>query len=294
MIIVRIQGGLGNQLQQYAMYRKFVHMGTSAKIDLSWFSEENQKKQYAPRKLELDLFEHLPYEACTKKEKEAFTGKENSIVAKIVKYLAPGKSKYFHENGRMYLPEVFQLQDAYLDGYWACESYYHDMLPALREEIIFPESSNKKNLECMEQMERENSVSIHIRRGDYLNPENAALFGNICTEAYYENAINTICGKIANPHFYIFSDDTNYAKEKYSTPEFTIVDWNKGKESFFDIALMNHCKHNICANSTFSFWGVRLNPNPEKIAIRPLKHRNNQQYDREKMEKLWPGYILLS
>jgi len=293
MIIVRIRGGLGNQLQQYAMYRKFIEMGKETRVDLSWFQEDVQQKQIMPRKLELSYFQGIELKECTEDEKTTLIGNEKSLYVKLKRRLFPGESHYFYEDGRMYLPEVFRLEDAYIDGYWACESYYHELMPVLQKELQFPVSQDSRNIEIMKGIKQENAVSIHIRRGDYLNPENAAIFGNICTEDYYQQAINIIRRKISNPHFYIFSDDGEYAREKYHTEEFTVIDWNRDHNSFFDIHLMSCCKHNICANSTFSFWGARLNANKEKIVIRPLKHRNNQAYDRDEMEKLWPGYILL-
>ena len=138
------------------------------------------------------------------------------------------------------------------------------------------------------------SVSIHIRRGDYLNPENQAIYGGICTEEYYEKAISYMEEKLWNPHFFIFSDDAEYAKKTYTKDNYTVVDINHGRDSFFDMHLMGCCKHNICANSTFSFWGARLNENPTKLMIRPLKQRNTcDWYVPEIMKQLWKGWIMI-
>lgn len=293
MIIIKVQGGLGNQLQQYAMYVKFQKLGKDVRLDTSWFQKDIQKKQYMQRKLELDYFKHPPYQICTKEEKEALLGKENSIISKFIQRTKAGKEKYFREEGRMYLPEVFLKENAYVDGYWACEAYYHDVLEELREQLVFPESPILKNQEVLKKMQQENAVSIHIRRGDYLNKENAALFGNICTKGYYDEAIRRIKEKVLNPYFYIFSDDATYAREQFSGENTTIVDWNTKEWNFYDMLLMSQCKHNICANSTFSFWGARLNSYKDKMIIRPLKHRNNQVYDLSEMKELWKGYTLI-
>ena len=94
-------------------------------------------------------------------------------------------------------------------------------------------------------------------------------------------------------HFYVFSDDSVYAKNAYPGKEFTVVDWNTGKNSLFDMQLMSCCGHNICANSTFSFWGARLNPSPDKVMIRPSKHKNSQNIVPEEMKKLWDGWVLI-
>lgn len=295
MVIVKIMGGLGNQLQQYAVYCKFLSLGIPAKLDLSWFDESEQAKQLKARELELAYFEGLPYEICSIEERERLIGREHSLKDKVLRKLLPNRYAYFQEAGRMYLPEIYTLQEAYLEGYWACEKYYADILEELRRLLVFPLSgqNGNRNREMAEKMQTESSVSVHIRRGDYLDAANAELFGGICTQAYYESAMNYCRERMPKAHFYIFSDDAEYAKAKYVGEEYTVLDFNKGKDSFYDMYLMSQCRHNICANSTFSFWGARLNANRNKIMVRPLKHRNNQQYDRAVMEELWKGWVLL-
>ena len=91
-------------------------------------------------------------------------------------------------------------------------------------------------------------------------------------------------------HFYIFSDDIPYVRGRYQGEEYTIVDINHGRDSFYDMWLMSCCKHNICANSTFSFWGARLNGNDGKIMIRPTIHKNSQVFVKKEMEELWQGW----
>ena len=138
------------------------------------------------------------------------------------------------------------------------------------------------------------SVSVHLRRGDYLNPENAGMFGGICTEAYYENAIKMIKEEVPEAHFYLFSDDVPYIQGQFSGKEYTVVDINHGRDNFYDMWLMSNCRHNICANSTFSFWGARLNRNERKIMVRPTIHKNEQVFIRKEMEELWQGWRFLS
>lgn len=300
MIIIEVMGGLGNQMQQYALYQKMKSLGKEAKLDVSWFFDENkQKSVLAARSLELEWFDHLPMECCTEQEKRALLGK-GGFFGKVKKKLLPGTDRHFQETG-MYHPEIFELDNAYLSGFWACEKYYADILPKLRELIVFPKQETgsdfgdaaQRNRELMERMGQEISVSLHIRRGDYLDPENAAMFGGICTDAYYEAAVSFIRERFPEAHFYVFSDDPAYAKERYREPDFTVVDWNTGKNSLFDMQLMSCCKHNICANSTFSFWGARLNPSKDKIMIRPAKHKNGQDVGMERMQELWEGWKLI-
>lgn len=303
MIIIQVAGGLGNQLQQYALYRKLVRMGKEVRLDLSWFdkvqlaeTDKTKGKAETPvvtkRKLELRYFDRLVFEACNDEERERLIGNDG-FAGKVRRKLFPFTVKHFQEC-KMYHPELFAFDDMYVSGYFACEKYYADILYDLREKIQFPKSDNPLNLQMAEEMANCQSVSVHIRRGDYMNPENAAMFGNICTDAYYEGAMALIKEAVPNAHFYLFSDDASYVKAKYTGEEYTIVDINHGSDSFYDMWLMSKCKHNICANSTFSFWGARLNGNEDKIMIRPTIHKNSQVFVKEEMEELWQGWKFVS
>lgn len=194
----------------------------------------------------------------------------------------------------MYHPQIFSWRNKYLAGYWACEAYYADILETLRRQIRFPESREVRNRETMEEMADQTAVSIHVRRGDYLDAVNASMFGGICTEAYYDTCIRYVKERYPEAVFYVFSDDEEYVRARYHGPEFRIVDWNRGKDSFYDIQLMSSCRHNICANSTFSFWGARLNENPEKLMLRPSIHKNAQFCIPGQMKKLWAGWTLVT
>ena len=293
MIIIQVAGGLGNQLQQYALYRKFVRLGKEARLDLSWFLDTaTQEKVLAKRELELTHFDRLIYESCTADEKAALIGNDN-LSGKLRRKLLPFTVHHFEES-KMYHPEILNFEDMYLCGYFACEKYYADILYDLREKIQFPKSDNPLNLVMAEKMQSCESVSVHIRRGDYLDPENRAMFGNICTDAYYAKAMERIREEFPNAHFFLFSDDIRYLKENFAREDCTIVDINHDQESFYDIWLMSQCKHNICANSTFSFWGARLNSHEDKIMIRPTIHKNSQIFRKEEMEELWPGWTFIS
>lgn len=292
MIIIEVAGGLGNQLQQYALYRKFLSIGKDARLDVSWFEAENQGKMLAGRELELQFFEGLSYSVCTPEEKAALVGGAG-LTGKLKRKLFPSVIHCFHES-QMYHPELLGYEHMYLKGYFACEKYYRDILPELRDEIRFPVSNNSRNKQIALEMRNCESVSVHIRRGDYLNPENERMFGNICTDVYYSKALELLKEEVPGAHFYLFSDDISYIGEKYHGNEYTVVDINRGRDSFFDMWLMSNCRHNICANSTFSFWGARLNHNEKKIIIRPTIHKSTQVFDRGEMRELWQGWRFIS
>lgn len=309
MIIVKMNGGLGNQLQQYALYKKLESLGKEVKIDTNWFLEQSEKA--TGRELELSYFPKAEFQVCTKEELERILGKRNFFTKGMQKLHLMEKPLYV-EN-QMYDPKIFEMDQKVLEGYWACEAYYVDIMDKLQQTLTFPKSDNPKNIALEKEMKEYNSVSIHIRRGDYLTSENAQMFGGICTDEYYQKAVEVILEKVANPHFYIFSDDTEYVRQVFlpqimklskntnsmalqtdgSRKEITIVDHNRGKESLFDMHLMSCCKHNVCANSTFSFWGARLNGYQGKMMIRPLKQKNCDWYVPEIMKELWRGWTLI-
>ncbi len=302
MIIVKIAGGLGNQMQQYAVYTKLRKMGKDVKLDLSWFDPAVQENMLAPREFELPIFGGVTYEECTKDERDYFLKRSTfkKATGKIAKKLgirAEENPKVFTET-QMYHPEIFEMDDRYITGYFACQKYYDDVMGDIQDIFSFPEHPDemlhKRNMTLAERMESESSVSVHIRRGDYLDPPNFAILGNIATTEYYESAMNYFLIKDPNTHFYIFTSDHEYAREHFSDESrYTIVDWNNGRNSVQDLMLMSHCKGNICANSTFSFWGARLNKRPDKTIIRTYKMRNNQPVDPDTMHDYWKGWILM-
>lgn len=283
-------GGLGNQLQQYALYEKLRSLGKETKLDILWF--ENQEGIEAKRELELLKFHDLQFEICSQEEKEKLIGKEKSLKNKLLRRLGV-ESKCIFVESKMYSPEIFRFENMYLEGYWACEQYYGDIMDELRKKIIFPSAMDERNKSIAYKMQEEDSVALHIRRGDYLDAGNAEMFGNICTESYYDSAIAYMKSKFPQTRFYIFSDDMNYVRRKYTGDEFTLIDWNVGKNSFYDMYLMSMCRHSICANSTFSIWGARLNAYSNKVMIRPFKHKNTQIIDPDVMREYWKQWILM-
>ena len=288
MLIIKMNGGLGNQLQQYALYEKMKSLGKDVKLDISWFGKDYGKA--LKRDLELDYFPNVSYETCSAEELKQIG--ERSFGRKVFEKLHLVDSKLYVES-KMYDEKIFQMDNKVLEGYWACEAYYEDIVPKLREKLVFPKSNNPKNQKMEEKMRSCNAVSIHLRRGDYLTPGNKEMFGGICTDKYYEQALAYVKDKVEDAKFFVFSDDPTYAKEKYRGEEYMIVDINRGRDSYFDVYLMSCCKHHICANSTFSFWGARLNPNSDKIMVRPLKQKNCDWYVPEKMKQLWKNWVLI-
>lgn len=305
MIIIRAMGGLGNQLQQYAFYKKLEAVGKDVRLDVSWFDNVSVQAAMSGaltvRELELNHLKGIRYAAAAKEEIRAVLGRlwdePESVMQKMKRAFRPSANPVLIERD-MYHENIFSYTDKYLVGYWACEKYYADILGTLRDEITFPDCPDpevqRKNDALIKRMEETVSVSMHIRRGDYLDDANKPLFGNICKDTYYAKAVSYMKERFGKVTFYLFSDDTAYVREHYQGEEYQVVDWNQGKNSFYDIMLMSHCRHNICANSTFSFWGARLNAHEDKVMIRPSIHKNTQVCIPAQMKELWNGWTLIT
>lgn len=174
--------------------------------------------------------------------------------------------KHFHFD-----PEVLSAPDnVYLQGYWQSEKYFKEIEDIIRQEFSIGASLTGKNLDVAELIKSTDSVSVHVRRGDYIASERAMAMHGICGMDYYMRCVEKIRSYVKMPHFFIFSDEPDWVREnmRLSLP-MTIVYHNPPDKGYEDMRLMILCKHNIIANSSFSWWGAWLNSNPEKIVIAP-------------------------
>ena len=283
MIIGQIIGGLGNQMFQYAFYKYLsVNKKTELKLDLSLFKNYSLHNGY-----ELKNIFNIDEQIATHDEVMRFKSKfpllckiENKIFNK--NFICG--THHYKENKFYIDTKIFdeKRKDFYVEGYFQTYKYIQELNQNLFQFQI-------KLSETEEKLLQDNVVSIHIRGGDYItNKKDKALFGNICTEKYYKNAIEYINNFVKDPIFLIFTNDKDYAVQLLNGENFQIIDWNNGKESFRDMYLMSLCKHNIIANSSFSWWGAWLNNNDSKIVIAPNKWFNdNSIYQNDITPSSW-------
>lgn len=258
MKVVRVIGGLGNQMFQYAFYLSLLKQNPDTYLDISGFSN------YKIHSFQLDKVFKL--------EKAQYY--KPNIFRKLLFNLFSKKitlqDTLYHENITS-LPS----KDIYFDGYWNSEKYFDQVGNLVRDEFNLKHKIDKKNKDLLTILSQTNSVSIHVRRGDYLSSElNRRIYGNICTTNYYKKAIQCLESKIQNPQYYIFSNDIDWCRKNLDIDGF-YVNWNSSpEESYKDLYLMQNCKHNILANSTFSWWSGWLNQNPDKLVIVPSRFFN--------------------
>lgn len=270
MNIVRISAGLGNQMFQYAFYLSLKNRNADTRIDISEFKYRKHHQGY-----ELERIFNINPSSATEKEVAQIADVSKSLAAAIrrdfFKKSLNVHGKLYKESGFNYVPEVFEMENTYFQGFWQSWKYFENIEAEVRNNFTFVTTLSLRNKKLYEKIEKRNSVSIHIRRGDYTKKRRWDEIGSICNLDYYNWAIAHINEFIENPLFIIFSDDIQWARENLILAESVFVDWNTGTESYNDMRLMSLCKHNIIANSSFSWWGAFLNPNPDKIVIAPGK-----------------------
>lgn len=276
MFVVCIGDGLGNQMFQYAFYYalKQKYPGNNIAVDIcNYYGSVNRHNGY-----ELERVFGINLPLCDNRTASALADfvphSSHKVLNKLfqMRRIIFGNKDSFiiQDDPTVYYPEVFELNrlKSYMfRGNWINENYFHEYRDELLKKFIFIQTVDEKNDSILRQMGKENAVSIHVRRGDYLQTRMEHL-----GKDYYAKAVSLIKEKIENPVFYIFSDDTEYIRHEFDFIEENqkiIVDWNKGTDSFRDMQLMSCCKHNIIANSTFSFWGAYLNQYENRLIIAP-------------------------
>jgi hypothetical protein len=207
---------------------------------------------------------------ATRKEVHHFTG-SNPVVRFLNK-----RNNYLHCPGVFAQPhyhfyeDFFMLPtDIYLSGYWQSEKYFSSSEDAIRNQFTPVDLLDTRNQELKSVMQSENSVAVHVRRGDYASQTQYASFFGLLQKEYYDKAISAITSRIDHPKFYFFSDNPEWCREAFNGMQAEVIDHNKGGDAYKDLLLMASCKHNIIANSTFSWWSAWLNNHENKIVIVP-------------------------
>lgn len=256
MIVVRITGGLGNQMFQYAFARALQHRGQ--KVLLQW---HGQRRQELHNGFELDaVFQQPLSNRIRLTNPSPFLNAAAWLLRKTARKRQPADIGYN--------PEFMAVGNGYLDGYWQTEKYFLPIEAAIREDFCFRALSGRQNLDLADQLENESCLSIHVRRGDYLTIPG---LGEVCTPDYYRNAIARIDTLHPDTTPVVFSDDIPFCRELLAGRSAIFVDWNRGTDSWMDMALMSRCRHHIIANSSFSWWGAWLSPYREGTTCAPSR-----------------------
>lgn len=283
ILLVRLAGGLGNQLFQYAFAR---HLSVSSHTRLL-LDDSGYDRQAAPntklgiRQCGLHHFSISGQFITCKHGLKSLFGRTLLKIYEYTDRMKPYHLKRYivepQENYFQFDPNVYHRKitsPVIMRGYWQSEKYFAAIADQLRSELILKSEPGAQYAKLARIIQETTSVSVHVRHGDNSSMI-AANLGMLPSE-YYEKAIANLKREIANPHFFVFSDDISWAKETLKiSGTVTFVDQNNEDSSHLDLSLMSLCKHHIVANSTFSWWGAWLGKNEEQIVYAPVRYYLN-------------------
>jgi hypothetical protein len=293
MDIIRMSGGLGNQMFQYALYKKLEALGREVKFD-----DINEYRGERVRPIMLAVF-GITYPRATWDEITAFTDGSMEIRKRIRRQLFGRHAVEYEEQG-FYDPKILEFESMYIKGSFQSEKYFADIKEEIRELYRFPalesmhlpEKLYRSTTAVLKEIESCESVGLHMYRSD--SRTEGELFAGICTEKYYEGAVRYIQDKAEHARFFIFSNEPKWVKgwvdalidsqmkEGMDKTEveamrdrFVMVESNTEYTGYLDMLLMSRCRHNIISNSSFSWWSSWLNANPDKLVVAPDRWKNN-------------------
>lgn len=290
MKIVNVIGGLGNQMFQYAFA---VALKCRAPQESVYVDTQHYKNAFI-KTYHGNNFYHNGYEiekvfpnASIKSARAMDLMKvsffiPNQIIARAVRrFFSKRKTEYVaDQQPYVFIPEALEVNgDCYFDGYWMSPLYFDSYRDKIIKEFEFSPFDTEENMAMQPLLQKDNSIAIHIRRGDYVGSNT---LGGICTLNYYRNAIREARKIIANPVFFVFSNDQEWClenlKNEFGDAEVHFVSHNGGAESYRDMQLMSIARCNILANSSFSWWGAYLNQRKDHITFCPNKWHNTMEY----------------
>lgn len=289
MVIISLFGGLGNQMFQYALGRHLAYkLNTDLKFDISINLE---RTDFHSEDIPF-LYDIFPVKGAVADQKEinkfkikfesTFLKRNFKSINEMISNFYIRKKGFIKESFYQFDKNILAIKtDCYLVGYWQSEKYFKDIEEIIRDDFRFISKNTAENAEITDKINLANSVSIHLRGMDFVKKDKIRKRHYICDHEYYKRCIDYIVTKLKDPIFFIFSDDIEWAQEflKIELPHFFIKgnSWNKNQHE--DLRMMSLCKHNIIANSSFSWWAAWLNENKQKIVLAPKRWVNDQIID---------------
>jgi hypothetical protein len=279
MVIVQMKGGLGNQMFQYALG---LHL--SIKFSEPLYFDLTDYRQQRLRRFELEVF------GIHNKEVNAATRFFYHSLIKSINLLGLKSKSVYVEPTLCFDEKVFRRPyPRYYKGFFQSYKYFVDISSQLRERFLFVNSLDKANGAIASTISASNSISIHVRRGDYIYWDNYDSSHVLCGLDYYWHALELMKQKVNACTFFVFTDDTEWVRKNFKF-EYVLVEGNGAENAWKDMHLMSLCKHHIIANSTFSWWAAWLNPSESKLVIAPKQWFGNQMNEETK-DLCPPGWI---
>ena len=274
MIILQMCGGLGNQMFQYAMYLKLKSLGKNVKFD-----DVTSYELSNARPIQLAVF-GIDFSRASREEITEMRDSSMALKDRVRRKLHGRNLKQYIEANYCYDPHVYDLDDTYLIGYFQSDKYFSDIANQIRDTYTFDDSYITDLARETEAaiVKEPNAVSIHVRRGDYASLDAGDLYTDICTDEYYEAAIEYVLNRYPDARFYLFTNDHTWAEffvNIHPNAKITVVKGSTEYTGYLDMYLMSKCRHHIIANSSFSWWGAWLS-NDDGLTIAPCPWLNSE------------------
>lgn len=280
-----LQGGLGNQLFQYAIARALsAHYQVDFTLDRSWF--DMPPEGVTPREFQLDL---LNIQKIVVKS-IPFPKKPNRLHQFLQTIFSNKPFIYYQKSAFDFNSTLLNLhnganRDIYLSGYWQGFGYIENIHPVLQEEFDLRSDIDVHYQPFLQQIMNSESVMLHLRRGDYVHSPSAAQFHGALSLDYYQNAMQAIKAIQPDAHFFVFSDDLPWARANLPTGiPLTFIENSLSEDAAVqELQLMRNCKHHIIANSSLSWWGAWLKTNADGTVFAPNRWVNNANINLNKL-----------
>ncbi len=295
MFVIKLRGGLGNQMFQYALAKSLMlSTGQEVFLDTSLPHYRSEtKRHYALDCFQLDKKIKFVDATCLPLVlRDPASDLCKKLFLKLrLRQLFTKDWHYVLERANGYDTKLVTMRGlVYLEGYWQTERYFTDYRESLLADFSLLNAS-PGFIRIADYMKATSSISLHVRRGDYASSESVKAQHNLCSLEYYQEAIKSIKTKVSEPKFFIFSDDPDWARANLPLEphEIEIVS-NQSLADHEELILMSHCQHQIIANSSFSWWGAWLNKNTDKIVIAPKQWFS---HDREAIDLMPASWLTI-
>lgn len=273
---VRLVGGLGNQMFQYAAARALaLRSGAQLDLDLSWFGTVPEREfALSPFAIKAGRSRQFNYQAT-----------KSSLLARVKRRLGFVQNvadvPVFNEASFRYDSRIEQVNTSvFLDGYFQSEQYFLSFHEDIKADFIVQTIPSSAAAQLLEKISATNSICVHIRRGDYVNNSDANAYHGTCSLDYYREGLELVTRNLSKPHCFVFSDDPHWVREHFNPGiPMTLVDIHGVDEAHEDLRLMAACQHYVIANSSFSWWGAWLGSHPDKQVVAPLRWFQNSDND---------------
>lgn len=265
MIVVRLMGGLGNQMFQYAAGLSLAkRLNSKLYIDLSWLEKQDEMGVATKRDFALAVF-----------------GIKTAGKLRLKNQIRLRQPIVLRDPDMTYNRDFAEVEgNIILEGFWQSSKYFRGAETEIRKTFTFPKALSANSQSFLKEIKNCQAVSVHVRRGDYANDANTNKFHGLLPLSYFSRAADIVKKQTREPRFFVFSDDPDWCQKNLNLGGPTVfVTGNSGARSYEDMQLMSACNHNIIVNSSFSWWGAWLNPNPDKIVIAPKKWWQDKALD---------------